>query len=709
MTKKYYPIDAYYAFNDDKLYCIVKELDEISGVVRKITKANQKPLISFKTAPYTTKIQFLIPLSETTEQSMPYKHYYSVKKALESVYESKIPRKNKTMEKYPELVSLKREIYDDYKVETQFLQQELFSYDDGYMSVINMAFWDIEILHDDTGFPHAEEAKFPINAISKYNKWNNTIDFYCILDSTRHENPQKLMDEISKTFSENFKTITSFKILLFGKEEDLIIQFLSDIKEIDVLIGWNSLTFDTLYMYTRCEKLGLSKYFTQSFGQMFKTFNVVESKKGMMVDTYYTTKILSIDYIMLVKFFSQTNYPSFSLDFIAGKILKDDGCINAKVKIPNLNKEYFKNLPNFALYNVNDVILNKRIDDKLQFANLLFKFKTMTRGFTASLMSINNILDSYIALKAKENGLACISKIKAGSYYKNKIWYIYRKVNHLTNERLELINKFREENKGFSILVPADEMYDDINETGLLDEVDDIETPPVLLTKLQIPFAWAATKYPGAYVKSPKKGIYLNVVDFDASSMYPTSIYTTNNSADTWIYQMPENIALKYIYEQEDLINYINNNTFKMEVYDVRDDDFKILDGPQTLLFLDKLIKNDIIITETGAIFIPAHIKEGFFRKLISEPISNRQHVKKQMKKLEKELALTADHPDIINLNVTQSVLKIIANSTYGYLGYNKSRLFNIILATTITINCQFMIRYVANECEGIIESIKNK
>ncbi len=660
--KKYYPVDSYYSFKEDKLYYIVKQVDE-DGKVTKIAKSNSKPKIKMKIAPYTEHVQYLIPIENTKEIEMPYKQYYMVKKQLEKLYDLKKVRKSSLQDQYPDILTLKTEIYDDYKAETQFLQQEIFSYDDDYINSIQMAFWDIEVLHDDTGFPHADEAKFPINAIAKLNKWNNTVDFYCILDPVRHQgDPNILMEEINKKFIENFPTIDSFSILLFGKEEELIIQFLQDIKQIDVLIGWNSITFDTLYMYTRCQKLGLSRYFTLSFGQMFKTLNVVESKQGMVVDTYYTTKILSFDYIMLIKFFSVKNYPSVSLDYMAQEVLKDDdGGLNAKVKVPNLNKEYFTDLPNFALYNVNDVILNDRIDGKLQFVTLLFKMKMMTRGFTASLMSINNILDSYIALKAQENGLACVSKIKAGTYYKNKIWYIYRRVNHLTNERLKVINEIREDNKGFSIFVAADELINE--DTGIVEETYDNEVPAnIRLTKTQIPFAWNDDKYPGAYVKVPRKGIYLNVVDFDATSMYPTSIYTTNNSIDTWIYQVPENVALKYIYERPSLIEYIENNPFKMEVYDVRENEFKSFDGAETLALFDTMFEKELVLTESGAVFIPAHIKEGFFRKLIAEPISNRQATKREMKILQKENALTADHPDMINLNVTQLVFKIVAN-----------------------------------------------
>jgi DNA polymerase elongation subunit (family B) len=277
----------------------------------------------------------------------------------------------------------------------------------------------------------------------------------------------------------------------------------------------------------------------------------------------------------------------------------------------------------------------------------------------------------------------------------------------LTDERLELINKLREDNKGFSILITEDEMLSATeNDTDLSESILDESANGLKLTKLQIPFIWGEDKYPGAYVKIPIKGIYLDAVDLDAEAMYPTSIYTTNNSSDTWIYQVPENIALKYIYERESLIEYIKTNDISMEIYDVINDTFERLSNDEILVFFNEAYEKELVLTEVGAIFIPAHLKEGFYRKLIAEPIGNRKKTKNEMERLKKERGLTKEHPDIMNLNVTQLVLKIIANSVYGFLGYKNSRLFNVIAASAITINCQFLIRVVAMQCKSITENL---
>ena len=109
-------------------------------------------------------------------------------------------------------------------------------------------------------------------------------------------------------------------------------------------------------------------------------------------------------------------------------------------------------------------------------------------------------------------------------------------------------------------------------------------------------------------------------------------------------------------------------------------------------------------MTETGAMFLPAHIKEGFFRKLISDPIKNRKAVRKELDRKIEEESLTAGDPTIINLNSAQLAYKKIGNSCYGFIGSSTSRVFNIILAATVTVSSQFLIRFVAQKCDKILQ-----
>lgn len=703
MSKKYYPVDAYYNFKDNKLFYIIKKVD--NGKISKIVGSIKNPEIKFKLAPRTRKLTYLTNLDNCIDYKVSYREYYRLRSILADAYTGKKPTAkdyNKLYNTHQDIVSLKYEIYDDYKIETQFMHDKSFTFDDDYINAINVGFFDIEVHHNDTEFPHASEAKYQVNAITLYEYIDNVSVFF-IYNKDHHDDKESCINAINLKLSQEYGSLYNFNINLYDNEIEMLIGFLGYIKDrIDVMVGWNSLDFDTLYIYNRCNNLDIGNHFKLSFGDIFEIMNVVDSKQGAVSTTYYTTKILSVDYIHLIKFYSMKNYPSHSLNYIAGVILKDDD-VSAKVTVSNLNIEYLTNISNFIFYNVTDVLLNKRIDDKMLFIKLLFYQKKLTHGFTASSLSINNILDSYISLKTNEMGMACISPIKVMNYYTPKIWDIYKKVNKLSTKRLENIEVLREKYKGYSICVTQDDI-DSISNT-LTD--DDVNEDTILindkLDKLDISFLFKQDKYPGAYVKTPKKGVYTNVVDLDAESMYPTSIYTTNCSPDTWVYLIPENIALKYIYERDGLIKYLSESDFQIDIYDVLADKYHNVNCYDMIKLFDKINNNELVITEMGTIFIPAHIKVGFFRELITEPIAERRAVRKKISELEKSITDTDDRSVIQSLNINQLVLKILANSVYGFVGFRRSRVFNILIASTITINCQFLIRYVANNIERLI------
>ena len=976
--KKYYPIDAYYSYKNNKLYYIVKEVDE-NGNSKKMVGYKDDPEYSISIGSFSKHIKYIESLdNKIKDLKLTYKEYNYLKRSLVKAYDGK--KNLKALKKFTEILSFQYDIYDDYRIETKFLQQEIFKYDNDYLNNIKIGIWDIEVYHDDKEFPEPEQAKYIIDSISHIDTQNKEINIYFLYNEQHHSNIKNFEKNVYEKLKEEYGLEFSYKLHIFKTEQDLLINYLNYISKFDVMIGWNSLNFDTLYMYNRCKNLKISKYFENSFGEIYQTLNIVDSKNGMNSYTYYTTKILSLDYIQLIKFYDKTNYPSYSLNKIAKKVLKNtEDSITAKVEIQNLNVEYLSDPVNFINYNVGDVILNKLIDDKLLFIRILFKQKMMTRGFTASTLSINNILDAYISTEAKKNNKMCISAIKVQNFYTKKIWYIYRRLNFLSDNRLELIQKIREDNKTFSLFTNINELEEinyDVNNFSeeCLEDVDNIK-----LSKSQFPFIWEQDKYPGAYVKTPNKGIHLNVIDFDASlppweyiyikrnnninkvkigeyeyingdltltcndknetcwknvlgktehnwndklvkiktetgkeinvtnnhsmfgikkgvrqskyslidagnlnkgdyivsiksfesegnihsvnpeligfwlsngwkhgniyyiskqdkelleifspyiydikikknendrykteyigkiredvaqelnnfyehskkknflyilnynkndrkriwegmlfadgtllglnsdstktpvpflckyrkeerdecfivahsidwkptchkngikksvirkddiglekikeieyidyigkvydisveeterfiggtgicahntSMYPSSIYSTNNGCDSWIYQVPENLALLYLYERENFYTFINENeNLTIEIYDVINDKFKQFKHLEIIEIFDKIFEKELVLTETGAVFIPAHIEESFFRKLIKFPILDRQAIKKEMSNKIKNEGLLSDDPEIINLNITQLVDKIIANCFTG-------------------------------------------
>jgi DNA polymerase elongation subunit (family B) len=132
--------------------------------------------------------------------------------------------------------------------------------------------------------------------------------------------------------------------------------------------------------------------------------------------------------------------------------------------------------------------------------------------------------------------------------------------------------------------------------------------------------------YSGGFVYTPDAGLYENLALFDFKSLYPTVMVAHNISPDTL---NPE--------ECEDL--------FDLEEFDY------------------SFCQDEI----------------GFFPELVEEQVKDRSEIKKQMKEVEEE---SQEHQILDN---RQQAEKILANSFYGYLGYNSARWYSRECAEAIT------------------------
>lgn len=123
--------------------------------------------------------------------------------------------------------------------------------------------------------------------------------------------------------------------------------------------------------------------------------------------------------------------------------------------------------------------------------------------------------------------------------------------------------------------------------------------------------------YKGAIVLSPKRGIHSDIAVLDFSSMYP-------------------NIMMKYNI------------------------------GPDTYASMECDPDNDYIAPEVRHCFKKA--PEGFFKKVLTKLIDLRRVVREELKKHPPE------SPEYRLLNERQRALKILANASYGYMGWIGAR-----------------------------------
>lgn len=124
--------------------------------------------------------------------------------------------------------------------------------------------------------------------------------------------------------------------------------------------------------------------------------------------------------------------------------------------------------------------------------------------------------------------------------------------------------------------------------------------------------------YSGGFVYTPEAGLYEKVALFDFKSLYPTVMVAHNISPDT--------LNLEEC-----------GNRFELDEFDY---DF-------------------------------CQDEQGFFPELVEELVEDRSRIKQRMEELDEESS------EYQNLDNRQQAEKILANSFYGYLGYNGARWYS--------------------------------
>lgn len=213
--------------------------------------------------------------------------------------------------------------------------------------IVNVVSLDIECGGDDIiGFPNIETADQPITAITI--KLRDKIACFGVKDFTPH------MDNVY--------------YLKCKDEHDLIQKFLQvwESKDWmpDILTGWNIEFFDIPYLVTRIKNL-----FGEKEVKRLSPWKMVDERtvefKSKHVKSYIINGIAILDYLQLYRKFSFGNQETYKLDFIANVELGEKKVDYSEYG--SLNNLYKKNPQLYIEYNIHDVVLVERLEDKLKF------------------------------------------------------------------------------------------------------------------------------------------------------------------------------------------------------------------------------------------------------------------------------------------------------------------------------------------------------
>ncbi len=227
---------------------------------------------------------------------------------------------------------------------------------------------DIEV-ECENGFPNADQAAEPMLSITIKNHDTGRIKVWGLHD---YQNDREDVQYIQ-----------------CATERELLAQFLAwwESDHPDVITGWNTEFFDIPYICNR-----IKSQMGEDAMKRLSPWGVVNSKMvnsgfGRKDQVYDILGVEEVDYLQLYKKFTYTGQESYRLDHIAFVELGERKDENP---FETFREWYTKDYQSFLDYNIMDVELVDRIDDKMKLLDLI-----LTMTYEAKV----NISDSFTSVK----------------------------------------------------------------------------------------------------------------------------------------------------------------------------------------------------------------------------------------------------------------------------------------------------------------------
>lgn len=270
------------------------------------------------------------------------------------------------------------------------------------MTSIKKSFFDIEVdAHGTDEFPDAENAKYPVNAVSYINHFTNQVftlllrnpdnplveefEYRLMTTNLIEDFRQRIIKHVGGINKAKYHGIADYKynIIFYDEEIKLIIELFNLINGYspDFLLAWN-MPYDIPYLYNRIIRLGydpLEIMCDKSVPYKYRNVKIYidqdhlnePEEKG---DYFFiTSKTIFQDQLVhfAAKRKGQAKFTSYKLDNIANVVAKvrktDYSHITHKISdLPYLNYEIF------VLYNIIDTIAQVCIETKVKDIDYVF-------------------------------------------------------------------------------------------------------------------------------------------------------------------------------------------------------------------------------------------------------------------------------------------------------------------------------------------------
>jgi DNA polymerase elongation subunit (family B) len=273
----------------------------------------------------------------------------------------------------------------------QFLAQRFQNEIHFDQSKLNVTSIDIEVKSDE-GFPEPEEAKHSVTAICVKSNQDSTFYVWGCGDYDSDLNEK----EVKYFRSEN--------------EEDMLNAFIgwwsSKPNCPDIVTGWNTKLFDLPYLVNRFERL-----FGIESTKLFSPWNLKLYRReryfmGNKQVSYDIPGVVSLDYLELFKKFTLNTLgrqESYRLDNIANVVLGEHKL--SYDEYGSLNSLYEQDYQKFIDYNIKDVDLVDRMEEKLGLISLCLTLTYKAKCTIPDAMGTTNIWDCVIYNELLKNNV----------------------------------------------------------------------------------------------------------------------------------------------------------------------------------------------------------------------------------------------------------------------------------------------------------------
>lgn len=231
-------------------------------------------------------------------------------------------------------------------IRDHYPEQEI-QYDPSLISVVSI---DIEV-YSGNGFPSADRASDEVLAITM-RKNGKSVVFGCKDYKTKSDDVTyfKCTDEVA--LLESFINVWRSKSFLP-----------------DVVTGWNVEGFDVPYLVNRIRNV-----LGDQAAKKLSPWNILDERTfttftGKEQTVYLPAGLTVLDYLPLYKKFSYTPQESYKLDHVAFMEL---GERKLSHKYDSLHEFYENDYDGFIDYNIKDVVLVDRLEDKLKLIELVY-------------------------------------------------------------------------------------------------------------------------------------------------------------------------------------------------------------------------------------------------------------------------------------------------------------------------------------------------